>query len=466
MRTSVRVGAAFTAAVVGAAISVIGSVGAASAATGATLETSVKLPFANAADMVVDTATGYVFVSGGSSSTYIEVLNLDGQIVGQIQNQSGATGLVLSADGGTLYAADTSSDSVTAIDASTLAQTASYPTTVAPEHLALSGGNLWFTTWADMDIHEVALATGTVSTTTASTTYYGSTLAASPTAPNVLVSGTPGLEPATVDVFTVASGTPVYTAGGWLGSIGSDSDGCTNLGVGGMAITPDGKSIDLACGAPYYGIQLPLAGMNTVEQTYDTGPYPTSVAVSADGETVIGSSGDTFSSFVFDPSGSTPVSSVGATGPDEPDFVGWGSSDSVFYEIAQGYSSYALFETFRRGLDLDLKLSVPAAAFPHSTFTVSGRLTSGGSALAGIEVTVAQSNWPTPQTFTTDSNGAFSFTASTITAPASVTYTATVAGTTPTLTASGTVTTVPVKVPVSKPPVRTPVKAVSLAVRR
>jgi YVTN family beta-propeller protein len=427
---------------------------------GETLETYTTLPFAAAANMVVDTETGYVFVSGGSSSTYIEVLNLSGQIVGQIQNENGATGLALSSDGGTLYAADSASDSIAVINASTLTQTASYPTVVAPTYLALSGGNLWFTTFADMDIHELALSTGTASTTSVGTTAYSSTLAASPSAPSVLVSGTPGLDPATIDVFTVASGAPVYTAGGWLGSVTGDSEGCANLGVGGMAITPDGKSLDLACGAPYYGLQLSLAGMNSVEQTYNTGAYPKSVAISADGETLIGSSGVDESAYVFAPSNSTAVEAVGATGPDEPVFAGWGANDSVFFEIAQGYSAHATFDTFRTGLDLGLTMSAPQAVFPGSTYTVSGRLTSGGSALSGVEVSVADGSWVSPQTFTTDSNGGFSFTASARATGTSVTYTATVAGTTPTLTASSTITTIPVKYPVSTRPVRTPVKAV------
>ncbi|HTJ66208.1 MAG TPA: hypothetical protein VL551_01640 [Actinospica sp.] len=476
MRTSVRVGAAFTAAVVGAAISVIGSAGAAFAATQEATETSTVLPFGVLDDMVVDTTTGHIFVSGGNyvsgtlTSTYIEVLNLAGQIVGQIQDQDDATGLALSPDGSTLYAADAGSDSIAVIDASTLTQTTSYAAGVAPQYVAVSGGNLWFTTNSDEKIHEVALSTGAVATTNATTTYYGSDLVASSAAANVLVSGTMGLSPTTVDVFDVSSGAPVLTTGGALVSVGGG--GCANLGN--MVITPDGQSLDMACGSPYEGFQVSLSAVTSVQQTYDSGAYPRSIAVSPDGETLVGTNGqlgdDTFYEFAED--SPTPVAAFAVPEADGPttNFVAWGASDSVAYAITQGgVAGPSVFETFDLLGSVDLTVSVPSVTFPHSTFTVGGRLTANGSALSGMEVRVTRSSAGATSTvgeYPTDANGDFSFTDSTSTALTTTTYTATLVGVVSTLTASGTITTVPVKVPVSKPPVRTPVKAVSLAVRR
>jgi len=457
-----RIGAACTATVICCA-GVVGPASAASATSSEALETSTALPFGSIGDMAVDTEAGYVFVSGGSASTYIEVLNLAGQIVGQIQDQDGATGLVLSSDGGTLYAADSATDSISAIDTSTLTQTTSYAADGATAYLALSGGNLWFTTSSDEYIHEVALSTGTVSTTSTSTTYYGSLLTASSAAPDVLVSGTPGLSPATVDVFTVASGTPVYSAGGALVSV--DGTDCANLRS--MAIVPDGESLDLACGAPYEGFQLSLSTMTSVQQNYDSGAYPASIAVSPDGETLVGIDGTVGddSVFEFNPSSSTSVGSFAVPEGDGADtsFVSWGADDSVAYAITQGgVSAPSSFETFHFLGSVSLSLSVPAVTSPNSTFTVSGRLTDNGSALAGTQVAVTRVEagaTSTVGTFTTDANGDFSFTDSSPALLTTAAYTASVVGVTPAMSTSGSVTTIPVAYPLTtRRPVTAPVK--------
>jgi len=304
---------------VACAASTVGSIAGASADTGGATssnysQSSFVLPFTGGngnpelqGHMVVDAATGDVFVSGGQTTSFVEVLNSAGQPVGQIPNQSGAMGLALSADGSTLYVAGYSSDSIAVIDTATLTQTASYATTgLSPVSLALAGGNLWFTDENDFVIHEVDLSTGTVSASSASTSYYGSMLTASPSAPNTLVSGTPGLSPATVYVFNISSGAPVETAGGWLGNI--EPGGCSNLG--GMSITPDGQSLILACGAPYFGIEASLSTM-AVEQTYTTGPYPAAVATSADGKVLIGVDDGDPAFDEFNAGNATPIAGLG-----------------------------------------------------------------------------------------------------------------------------------------------------------
>lgn len=448
-----RIGAASMAATVGCAICVVGSAGAASAATGTNLETSLVLPYRDVSDVVVDTTTGYIFISGGSGSTYIDVLNLAGQAVGEIQNQDGAVGLLLSADGGTLYAADAATDSISVIDASTLTQTTSYATGAAPAYMTMSGGNLWFTTSSDADIHEVALSTGTVSDTGVSTGNDDSELISSSADPDVVLAGSANVDPPTIYDFNVSSGTPALTASEWLGTI--VSGGCAYLD--GWAITPDGKSLDLACGAPYYGLQLSLSSLGTIGQTYTTGPYPGSIDVSSDGETLVGVDSPSTVD-VFDPSNSTAVASyaLSVTG-DSVAFVKWGANDSAFYAVMQGPSAYATFEAVHTGVSLTL--SVPSATyFPNATFAVSGRLTSGGSAFAGAQVTLTRSTGgvtTTVGTVTTDSNGNFSYTASSGTALSTTTYTATVAGSTSTATASATITTIPVKYPITAHPVTT-----------
>src|ERR1700691_5159117 len=106
----------------------------------------VSLPISSFYQIVADPAQGYLFISAGSSS-YNEILvtNLAGQEVGTITGQDGVMGLALSADGSTLYAALSADHAVTAIDTSTLKQTASYPIPDADTLLdvAVQSGKVW-----------------------------------------------------------------------------------------------------------------------------------------------------------------------------------------------------------------------------------------------------------------------------------------------------------------------------------
>jgi YVTN family beta-propeller protein len=425
------------------------------------------LPFTSSASvpidagMVVDPITGDVFVSGGATSSFIEVVSPQGQALGQIAGQSGATGLALSADGGTLYVADQGSDSIAIIDTATLTQTGSYPTTgLAPDNLALTGGNLWFTTGSDYLVHEVDLATGVVSTTSASTSYYGSLLAASPSAPDTLVTGTPGLSPATVYVYNVASGMPVEVSGGWLGNL--DGSGCSNLG--GMAITADGKSLILACGAPYVGLEVSLSAM-ALEQTYDTGAYPAAAAVSSDGKVLIGADSEDPNLDEFDVGGSSPVGGLNFMPDAEIQAVAWGNGDSQVYAILDTAGStqpltFVAFEQYP-----SLTLTAPAATHPGSGYTVSGALSLLGDAEAGAKVTVTRtigSTTTTVGTFTTNSAGGFSFTDGGGAIGTTVTYSAVASGWSEAISATASTTSIPVAYPItSKPtPVRGPVAAV------
>src|SRR5262252_1897299 len=90
--------------------------------------TPVSLPITSFYQIVADTAHGHLFISEGSSSiNHILVTDLTGQQVNTIAGQNGVMGINLSPDGKTLYAALSANHAVTAIDTSTLQQTASYP---------------------------------------------------------------------------------------------------------------------------------------------------------------------------------------------------------------------------------------------------------------------------------------------------------------------------------------------------
>jgi YVTN family beta-propeller protein len=433
-----------------------GMFGAAGAAHAATAQPntvlSTVLPFSNVADTIVDTETGYIFVSG--NSTYVEVLSLSGRVVGQISNQQGASGMAMSADGSTLYIADTGSDSISVINASTLAQVTSYSTpNLSPEYVAQAGGELWFTTASTLDVQEVDLATGTVSATTASTEYYGAALEASPYAPNTLVTGTYGSEPSTIYVYTVESGALTLTTGD-SGQLNSSRE-CANLK--GMAITPDGASLVVSCGSANSGLEVSLAGLDN-ERAYDTGgDFTDSAAVSSDGKVLIGQDSGTNNPpppvDEFDLNSSTAIGDYGVvTGPDDVllsvPFVGWGANDSVFYSVVDGYGASPTLETIV--LNSTMTLNAPTMAHPGTSYTVSGSVTD----LAGAEVAVTRTADGTTTTlgpYITDASGAFSFSDSVAEAGTTATYTASVVGAS-TLTATTSLPIIPGAYPVATPP--------------
>ncbi|KAB2341252.1 YncE family protein [Actinomadura rudentiformis] len=110
-------------------------------ATGGTV-----LPLPDYADMVVDNAHKRLFVSGGPSSNAVVVTDFSGHVKKKLDGQYGATGMVLSADGGTLYVALAAGDAISAIDTEKLTETARYSTgaRTCPAHLARTGSAVWF----------------------------------------------------------------------------------------------------------------------------------------------------------------------------------------------------------------------------------------------------------------------------------------------------------------------------------
>src|SRR5947209_2510229 len=121
MRFKQSVTAAF-AAVAGIAISAGVPASAAQAAT-----TTVTLPIAKYSHMLLDPVHQHLFFTSGSGSTSILVTDYSGQTVATIGNEPGATGLALSSDGSTVYAALADGDAVSAISTSTLAETVAIP---------------------------------------------------------------------------------------------------------------------------------------------------------------------------------------------------------------------------------------------------------------------------------------------------------------------------------------------------
>lgn len=110
-----------------------------------------------------------VYASGGNANQ-VDVYDLqdDGTVVQAASWPVGEypTGLQLSADGGTLYAALFQDQAIVAVDVATGAVTATFPTGLNPYGLALSadGQSLWASGFGDEAVVRVDIATGDVGT--------------------------------------------------------------------------------------------------------------------------------------------------------------------------------------------------------------------------------------------------------------------------------------------------------------
>ena len=277
----------------------------ASAVAAAGPASATALPLSGFSSIVADSAHHQVFVSGAGSDPVV-VADFAGRPVGSLSALDGATALALSHGNGILYAAIGGTDEIAAVNTSTLREVAVYFTGAGydPLHLAVVGHDIWFSygSQGNSGIGVIDPANLTVGTTHDSTFYNAPVLAASPSAPNTLVAGDGGMDPSVVESFDVSSGAPVPLA---KSNPWSQSDGCENLGQ--LAITANGADVVTACGAPYYGSELTLSGM-TEDATYQTGPYPTAVAIAPTSGTIaLGVDATSASVYLFHPGTSTPT---------------------------------------------------------------------------------------------------------------------------------------------------------------
>lgn len=109
--------------VVTAVLALAGAVAGTEPAAAAS-DTAVALPLTTFKDLVLDEAHGHVFISGGG----VVVRTLDGAAVATISGQAGATQLALSDDSSTLFVLLPGASAISAVDTTTLTETARYDT--------------------------------------------------------------------------------------------------------------------------------------------------------------------------------------------------------------------------------------------------------------------------------------------------------------------------------------------------
>jgi hypothetical protein len=246
---------------------------------------ATPLPFTNSAPiwLAVDPAGQHVFVSGGTGSSLIVVLDFAGNIVKTITGEGGASEMAVDTATHTLYVALSDAGEISEIDTTTLTEKTRFTTGqfVSPTSLVIGGGKLWFSCMdgangcvASANLDGSGMASANLQAINGGDP--ATALAVGGSSHNLLAVGGSYGSPTPVAVYDVSQDPP---------SLVSSSNGI-DLACGGnmqdMALDPSGAHLFLACASPYAVVSLATSDLSP-SATYPASGYPDSVAVSADG---------------------------------------------------------------------------------------------------------------------------------------------------------------------------------------
>jgi DNA-binding beta-propeller fold protein YncE len=246
--------------------------------------TSSPLPLPAFGDIVVDQAHKHIFISGGRSANSVLVLDFSGRVLKKIDNQFGATGLVLSEDNKTLYVAQAAGDAVSAVSTDKFIETTRYPTgaQTCPTHLARTGSLVWFGYGCDDTWNGRIGKLDVAATPPITLDQQGDALfqraplvSSNGAAAGPVVAGQLELSLSNVHVYSVAGATLAPGAAGEV--VGS------NLTA--VAVSPDGLSVYTASGSRDHVAAFATHDLSG-RGSYSTGAYPNAVAPTGDGKYV------------------------------------------------------------------------------------------------------------------------------------------------------------------------------------
>jgi hypothetical protein len=378
--------------------------------------TSVQLPIPRYSHMLVDPVHQHIFITSGTGYSSILVTDYSGQTVATIPNEPGATGLALSGDGSTVYAALANGDAVSAISTSTLAETARYATGTGtdPTYVAYTSGRIWFGYGAAAQGGLGSINPGTSPATVTLNAAPGNWYAApmvTATPGGELVVGEPGQSPVQLASYNVSSGTATVLAPEEFLSSASNLDS--------FQITPDGKDVVVASGYPYYQQVYRVSDL-AADGTYPTTNYPNSVSISGDGSVAAGTDSGSNEVFMFAPGGSTPLNTYNFG-------YNWLATDGVALTpdgselfavtMAGGYGGPPTLNIIPNpeATPSTLTLTGPASVRPGQAISLSGTLGGASSYTGGQTLTVTRTDRADPggvtlPDVTTAANGSFSIT--------------------------------------------------------
>jgi hypothetical protein len=271
-------------------------------------DATTQLPFANTngAWLAVDPSGQHVFVSGGAGTSSIVVLNYSGQIVNTITGEGGASQMAVDTANHTLYVALHDQTAISEINTQTLIETKRFSTAPYPNptSLVIAGGKLWFSCYQSdgEGCHGIVSADldGTNMSAAISGWFFAAVLAAGGPGNDLLAVADTYQEPSDVTVYNVSGSTP--------SQVSDLAFSQRPAFVDDMAFDPSGQNLLLTAGSPYYVESLSTSDMLPSGQ-YPIGPYPTAVALTANGQYVAGgrdtNTGDDV--FVYRAGTTTPV---------------------------------------------------------------------------------------------------------------------------------------------------------------
>jgi hypothetical protein len=431
-----------------------------------------SLPISSFYQMAVDAAHGHIFISQGSrSQNSILVTDLTGQVVTTIAGQTAVTGIALSPDGSTLYAALSGGDAVTAISTTTLTQTASYPLPAgdSPGYVAVQSGKIWVSYYTATGRAAIGFIDPSANPPALHTQaalkgwQEAPQLAADPQDTGVLVAIGPGTsswglasyDTATNPVTTLA-GSPNRASG-----CGTEAD---------LAVAPGGSEFAVACfDATNTDGVYSTANLSELRSLVSNSGPPGPVAVAYDAAGDVAAGATTFVGspdlYIYPNDGTTALnvyslyslSTLG--GILQPRGLAWLPGGSQLFGVLSQGSGYALAVVANPTITLTtLSLTAPPTAYITRPLTLTGSLiTSTGAPLpAGTPITIVRSvaggTGTATFTVTTSATGSFSLT-DTPPALRTYTYTASYAGSATTAASSTsqsvTVTLIPTSLTLS-----------------
>ncbi|GGS57298.1 Ig-like domain repeat protein [Streptomyces cinerochromogenes] len=391
---------------------------AALAATPASADSTTALPVRTIGDIVVDAAHQQVFISDPLNGKIV-VTDLNGKPFKEITtNLSGVNGLELSADSGTLYAAVQDLDAVAVFDTATDTETARYEVGDKPLSVALAGGKLWFGYGgaAQGNIGSVDLAAEDHKVTLGQDNgWYAAPLLDAAPGSSTLIAGAVGQSPVELASYDVSSGTAAKVA--------STREAGSNLGD--LQVTPDGKDVVVASGAPYYQQVFRTSDLNE-DGKYVTDAYPNSVAIAPDGTVAAGIDGSYEPDvYIFKPGSSEAVRAYDfpntgtSSGSDllARGGLAWAPDASRLFAVtsnSQGVYSLRVLDAPTKAA-ATVTVDAPATATRAKQLTVKGKVASKAAVPAGTKLAVTRTDMESPKgkalaAAVTKADGTFSFT--------------------------------------------------------
>ncbi|MEU6227228.1 hypothetical protein [Streptomyces sp. NPDC047042] len=384
-------------------------------ASAAWADSTAALPLTQYAHMLVDTAHQHIYFSQGAGSTGILVTDLSGTPVTTVTGEQGATGLALSPDGGTLYAALKDGDALAAIDTTTLTETTRVPTGTgsAPVSVAVAGGKVWY--GYTNPAADIKGAIGSVDPTDATPTATPQpTMNIWGVAPilaaggGVLAAEEPEQSLSHLATYDVSSGTPTVKAntslyGGTATALQVTADGTRLLFA--APEQPVVQAYDTASLLPATRRTYGTGGLNSAPNS-----APNSVAADTDGTVAAGSASGLYlyaGSNLPENQLTFPASTLA------PDGLKWSSDGATLYAVTKDSTGAYTLDVLNNAklTDTELALDSPQYAVPTQQFRFTGTLSTKGWLPAGAALQVTRDGEPLPDgTATVGTDGTFAVT--------------------------------------------------------